>query len=153
MSVTSIRCGHVNVHHSGTSVATLVQRLVDEKGIFIYSIVEPYLGKKSTPVGFPKSTPVHYGAEHPRAALWTSLRQGFFPLADLSDRDVVAGIVETKQGKTCFVSAYFDVLDGEVIPEKLVKVVDYCAQRSIRLIMNADLNAHSPLWGCEDANP
>ena len=103
MSVTSIRCGHINVHHSGTSVATLIERLRDEQGIFIYSIVEPYLGKRSTPVGFPKSTPVHYGAEQPRAALWTSLKQGFFPLADLSDGDVVAGIVETKKGKTVVV--------------------------------------------------
>ena len=132
-------------------MATLVQRLMDEKEVFIYSINEPYLGKKKTPVGFPRNTVIHYGGERPRAAIWTT-PGALFPLTDLSDRDVMAGIFETPNGRTCFVSAYFDGQSGEVIPEKLTRIVDYCLRRTIKLIINADMNAHSTLWGCEDSD-
>ena len=50
------------------------------------------------------------------------------------------------------VSAYFDILDPRVCPKPLEKLLRATARNGIPVILMADANAHSTLWGCTDNN-
>ena len=57
-------------------------------------------------------------------------------------------------GKTeiYLVSMYWDITK-KAPPRKFTKLVEYCSDNSIPIIITMDANAHSPLWHSKDTNP
>ena len=177
-SVCSIAIGHINTQHSVLGIANLVRRVTmlfrntirgnnhpaadvnirnngNESNTlkiegFIYHILEPYLGREKKPLGIPKTTNLYYAGESPRAVIWSSFY--LYPLMNMSDRDVIAAILVLPTGPMCFAAVYMDILNNEVISPNVHKLVTYCQEQGIKLVINSDTNAHSPLWGCEETN-
>ena len=47
-------------------------------------------------------------------------------------------------------SVYMDILDDGVASPILKKLLSYCKNQGKQLLLCADTNAHSSLWGCND---
>jgi hypothetical protein len=78
---------------------------------------------------------------------------GWF-LPQFSSRDTAAVLVQLPgEGQAVFASVYM-ADDGETnIPsEEVERLVEYCARKTLPLVLGADANAHHVLWGSTDTN-
>jgi hypothetical protein len=49
-------------------------------------------------------------------------------------------------------SAYFDIELANTVPRELERLLRYCSRQGKRVLLLADTNAHSSMWGCDDTN-
>ena len=55
-------------------------------------------------------------------------------------------------GRTVYCAAVFLDINLTVRLQKFVQLLEFCDSKGIPLIVGADSNAHSVLWGCEETN-
>ena len=71
-------------------------------------------------------------------------------MPEITDGDVVSVMLHSKDNdinNLIVISAYFDITSNEVIPEKLIKAIEMASAGKNKVIVCADSNAHSRLWG------
>ena len=74
-------------------------------------------------------------------------------MQDYTDGDLVTCLWKLQGDKEIVVaSAYMDITLQEVASSTLEKLLDYCSQKNLELMLCADSNAHSSMWGCEETN-
>ena len=89
----------------------------------------------------------------PRAAIFGSRGLNLIPIPAFIERDISVAIWQTKRHnknhQIVIASIYFDggAKDDDIIPQKVQNLVKYCSNRKLDLMVLADANAHSPLWG------
>ncbi len=86
-----------------------------------------------------------------RAAIIVNNKIDFWPVESYSTPDLAVVALEARQGPMFVCSVYLDILRDPVM-EELERLVDFCEARRIALIIGADANAHSVLWGSNDTN-
>ena len=98
--------------------------------------------------------PRHYNSipsqkdNSPRAAIFTSPSIPIQEISNLSHRDLVVGLIKCRSKQTAIISAYVDI-KTKPITEQLQAAIDYCKSRGYSILLTADTNSHSKLWGNE----
>ena len=151
-------CFSLNSHKSEVVHTNLLERiheLVENK--FIYAIQEPYCPRNRIPIT--RGISAHYDkvCKAPRAAILYSSKLDMWDVPAFTGRDVTTCLLKTGDPmyeEIYFVSAYMDILFNakDFIPSELNKIIKYCKDNNKPLIINADSNCHSVLWGPE-TNP
>ena len=59
--------------------------------------------------------------------------------------------VYLEKQNTLIISAYLDIL-LDVWPDVLDDAILFALEKGYKIVIGADSNAHSELWGCEEAN-
>ena len=158
ISIKSLRCWQLNLQRSVSPSTDLNDLLVSAKH-FIALVQEPnfYEGEVR---GFSPTFNIYTGSTDraPRAAiiLPKHLNSAVLPLADFSDRDLMALMVNNEASPNCtqFVIASVYLHGKEAIPSlALERLTAYCNESSIPLILGGDVNAHHSHWGCKGINP
>ena len=87
----------------------------------------------------------------PRAAIRISRRLNSVELTEFCNQDRSSCLVKCRGFNLIVVSQYCDI-KKPAVPEGLVEIVERCRDKNTPLIIGADSNAHSTLWG-PDNNP
>ena len=125
----------------------------------IYLLQDPYY----TPAGRPgvRKPSNFHSVGTARAAIYVSSIQScaFVPMPQFTCHDIATGILEGGCLKQPVVVASVYLEDCRnsreakpVILPMMEELVNFCANKNMRLIMGLDSNAHSPLWGSVDTN-
>lgn len=150
----------LNMHHC-RDAASLFRRNLDNGHTGISLIQEPYvydgmircLGQCDQ-IHHPCRTDSKTRPQ--RACVVTRRDIHAIMLSDFSDRDIVAVEVDYKLNgapmKVICCSLYL-AFDLPVINETLVKLIAYCRQKGLDLLVGCDANAHHTVWGSSDTNP
>ena len=170
-----VLCGQMNLHkgltgaanlmlhlesamHKGSNVLGMNQgrrndRITAEIQSFLMFLQEPPTKDKRV-VGLSGSHPCHYdkSVDRPRTAIYASKDLQIWPVPAYMSRDVTTCIWLTGEREIYVVSAYFDIQLEQVIPPKLQELMRYCESRNKEVIVAADTNSHSTLWGCITQN-
>jgi len=114
-------------------------------------VQEPWVNFNSKWIsGFPAGTQI-FATEDPRACILATSDLFIHAMDDFTTRDMAVGRWST-QCEECpsvvIVSLYADITEN-AISNDLVKLMDYCVLNDLPVLMGADTNAHSSLWGCE----
>ena len=114
---------------------------------FIALISEPYCFRQKLS-GIPSTYNVLPCVRegHPRCAIFSSKSIEIHELAQLRTRDVVVGLTCLNRKKVAIISAYMDIKREPVIQE-LKRAVDYCKLKGYSILLAADSNSHSQIWG------
>ena len=98
--------------------------------------------------------PRHYNSipankdNSPRAAIFTSPSIPIQEVSNLSHRDLAVGLIKCGTKQTAIISAYMDI-KNKPITDQLQAALDYCKDRGYSVLLTADTNSHSKLWGNE----
>ena len=144
----NIKILQVNLNKSNSAMHELTISLRKEKD-FICMITEPSVIRHRLS-GIPK----HYNAlptqreNSPRAGIFTSQSIQIQEISNLGHRDLVVGLMRCGNKHTAIISAYMDIKSNPVT-EKLQNAIDYCKDKGYSLLLTADTNSHSKLWGNE----
>ena len=87
----------------------------------------------------------------PRAAIFTSPSTPIQEISNLSHRDLAVGLIKCGSKQTAVISAYMDI-KAKPITEQLQAAIDYCKSKRYSILLTADANSHSKLWGDETKN-
>ena len=94
------------------------------------------------------SIPIQKG-DSPRVAILTSSSIPIQEITHLSHRDLVVGLIKCGTKLTAItISAYMDIKD-KPITGQLQAAIDYCKSRGYSILLAADTNSHSKIWGNE----
>ena len=116
---------------------------------FICMVTEPSIIRHRLS-GIPK----HYNSiptikeNSPRTAIFTSPSIPIQEISHLSHRDLVVGLMNCGRKQTAIISAYMDI-KIKPITEPIQTAIDYCKNRGYSILLTADTNSHSKLWGNE----
>ena len=100
------------------------------------------------------SIPNHYNTipeqkgNNPRAAIFTSKTIQIHEISNLTHRDLAVGLIRCKGKQTAIISAYQDIKEKPVT-DRLQAAIDYCKSKGYSILLTADTNSHSRLWGNE----
>ena len=83
-----------------------------------------------------------------RAAIFTSPSIPIQEISNLSHRDLVVGLIKCGSKQTAIISAYMDI-KAKPITDQLQAALDYCKSRGYSVLLTADTNSHSKIWGNE----
>ena len=126
---------------------------------FVVGVQEPPTSTHSKIVGFERRHPLIYDrtAKRPRALLYHSAALNLWPVPEFTTEDMATGLWTREDApgsrKEVYVtSIYMDITNPGVWPDRLVKLLNECQNRGREIILMADANAHSSLWGCCDTN-
>ncbi len=139
-----------NLQHCRASAIELSRLIlkVQHTSTVICLIQEPYLVKGKLPYLNETKCKSFVPCRNARTAIICSQELNAWYAPSLSDRDTTTIILKDKaMGEIVISSMYFDILLG--MPEKLEKL----SKETKPLVICADTNAHSVLWGCEESNP
>ncbi len=92
-----------------------------------------------------------YSIGRSRAAIIINEGTEYWPVDTLSGADLAVISLNTESGIIYFCSAYLDILK-EPISNEMNKLVVFCYNEKIPLIIGMDSNAHSVLWGSSENN-
>ena len=98
--------------------------------------------------------PRHYNSipiqkeNSPRAAIFTSPSIPIQEISNLSHRDLAVGLIKCGSKQTAIISAYMDI-KAKPVTEQLQTTIDYCKSKGYSILLTADTNSHSKLWGNE----
>ena len=116
---------------------------------FIAMVTEPSVIRNRLS-GIPK----HYNSlptikdNKPRAAIFTSKSIPIQEISNLSHRDLVVGLIKCGTKQTAIISAYMDI-KNKPITDQLQAALDYCKNKGYGIMLTADTNSHSKIWGNE----
>ncbi len=143
----------LNLHKSKIATANLVEEAAKASN-FIHCLQEPHVYKGSLP-GYPSNANLYYSKEsHPRTAIFGSKNLNLWFAPEFSSGDITTFIWKTEFTEIpeiFVVSVYLDIQlnDSKIIPSELLHLVKKCRENRKPLIVCADTNAHSTLWGTE----
>ena len=157
-----VRVAQVNLQRKRTTTLNL-SRLLQEGKASIALVQEPYFHKgdfysgnllNPTFVAFNKSG-MRNPRIMPRACILANSAIDASLLSELTTRDICAIVVnltnENSVGKYVYCSAYLPH-DESAPTDDFKKVVSYCENKAIPLIVGSDANAHHIIWGSSDIN-
>jgi len=87
------------------------------------------------------------GNIRPRAAIFISNNLKFTELKEFSSADCAVAVGKIGGKMTVICSTYMDINNDRVIPGVLNKIEEYARTNSYGLLIAADTNAHSTLYG------
>ena len=127
-------------------VSRKIQLLNKKRTLFIFFIQEPMV-VHGRAVWQPTSCK-RFGVQiNPRTLIYTdSDRQAWF-VESLSNSDITVIQTCINKRSTLLVSVYLDITWIQVIPDALQKVVKYAEEKRLGIIIAADTNCHSSLYG------
>ena len=160
--------GQINLHRSVVSATSLNQFLgilptlegpskPKFRSGFIVALQEPPTSKHTKVMGFNKKHNLIYDrqADRPRAALFHSSNPNLWPVPEYTDADMATAIWSSPHshlGDIIVTSVYMDITDPRVWPPKLEPLLRRCRQLRREVLVLADANAHSTLWGQAPTN-
>ena len=120
---------------------------------FIIGIQEPPV-HRSRIHGFDRSHKLHYApVDQVRAALYTSSNLKSWPMPEFTNRDMATCTVKVGSPlKEIVVSSIYMDITKPVWPEAFRSLVNRVLSRNQKLLVLADTNSHSTLWGCPESN-
>jgi hypothetical protein len=149
-----------------------VNSVIKDLSTFVYLIQEPLLNKELHPAGLNPSHKKYYIRKPPprkpprpppgwvppkvirtRALIYAHFSMPLWPEARFSDPDCSVCRWESPDfGTIMLVSLYWDA-DLPELPKMFKKVVDYCIDNRIDILVGTDSNARAYLWGDVIQNP
>ena len=87
----------------------------------------------------------------PRAASWCNNYLCPWLVERFTDEDICV-IAFKMDSRTVYCAAVYLDIYLTVRLQKFVQLLEFCDSKRIPLIVGADSNAHSVLWGCEETN-
>ena len=120
---------------------------------FIISLQEPPT-KDGKILGLDKRNHIFSdrSTNRPRAAIYASKDLNLWLSTEYTSADIATCIWLTDEEEIYVCSVYMDITQDNVWPIQLEKLVTHCKRRNKKLLISADTNAHSALWGCDDTN-
>jgi hypothetical protein len=85
-----------------------------------------------------------------RAAIVAPRNLDLWYMDELSTTDLVVCTLKGKTKDIIIASLYCDITTN--IPQELHNLTQFCLQKNLEVIICADTNAHSTLWGCDSNN-
>src|SRR5210317_941206 len=137
----SLSCVQINLRHSRVATAELSRRKYN-----VVLIQEPYLYKNRVSLG---GRVYSCSTEKPRACILSDLN--VFQADNFTNGDMCTVVTKLDNHVVYLVSLYLDIT-LPTIPEMLKDIVRHCNSQGFPLIIGGDVNAHSPMWGCPEAN-
>ena len=125
--------------------ATSLAQSFQGKSLNIALISEPYIAF-GRPASLPVNTKAYSVTDSPRTAIIASRDLSLTLLPSLSNRDCTVTQLNMDGRKFLIASIYMDIL-RPVSQQFVHKVIDFATSRRLELIMAADTNAHSSIFG------
>jgi len=139
----------INLQHSRTATAELVRRFKGVQGVAL--VQEPWVkGNKVLGIGHLRQVCTSK-SEHVRAAIVTDKKLRVWPMDGLSTADLAVAVIQHGMGMIVVASFYWD-MNREVINNELLELINLCRTRKLPLLVGADTNAHSVMWGCDSTD-
>ena len=140
----TVKVQQLNLQHKET--ATIEVGSIPDS---IYLLQEPYYNTW----GYPgvRKTKNFFSKPNSRAAIYCSALTSFsfVPMNQFTDDDITVGTIEGNGlNHPIIIASIYLAGDKPAILPLLEELVDFCAARNLKLICGMDINAHSPLWGC-----
>jgi len=137
-----------NLQHNKLATATFDKMFNSNLDL----IQEPYLGRQGQPCLFVETKQCFYKQlTRPRAIVRTSLDMSSWMVSEFTDRDIATVGIRVDNRVVYFASVYLDI-NYSVGDNLFEALLTHCQGRSIPLVVGMDSNAHSTLWGSEEAN-
>jgi hypothetical protein len=144
----------INLQKSGLASGNLAKSMINWSKLPLFVLMqEPAVQKGGSISGLPKGTQVFAG-KTPRAAIAATRDLNAWAMDDFTTNDIAACLWLTGQEEVpeiIIMSIYFDI-NKEVISCDVTRLLDYAELKQLPVILGADSNAHSKLWGCEQNN-
>ena len=152
--------GQINCHKSdlpNLDLYTIVTSHVREKIPMIVGITEPHVGRRISYLPDRCLIYQRTGADNARAALLSTADLNVQPMAQFTGRDIATGFWNTGHNdmkNVVITSVYMDSNNSETIPWPALfrKLVVYCYNKGLELIVMSDTNAHATIWGETETN-
>lgn len=147
-----IKILQANLQHAAAASAVLVKTIFREK-INVSLIQEPYIGGDGRVQGLGHFNGSLFAASpsvKPRCCILTAgLAAKLLP--DFLTRDLVACQITINGLDSILASAYFP--HNEESPTiDFVRLVKYCGDKSLQLLVGCDANSHNEIWGSSNTN-
>ena len=140
-----------NLQHSRTATDTLLSSVAQAKFSPILLVQEPYIHKGRPVMSIPNYN-VHFYGVKSRTLVAVPRHLKAWSLGSLSDGDVTTILLENNENERILVvSAYFDITK-DVVSKKIDEITMFSSRHKVPLLMGADTNCHSSLWGCDENN-
>ena len=145
----NLKVVQLNCHNAVQANIELGILLTKYNGV-IALLQEPYVNSRKIISNLPKGYDTFPGnkTDHKRTAIIASKHLCLTEINELCTKTLTAvgGIIENK--KLIFASIYMHY-DKQVISDELKSLTSYCRTHNFQLILGADSNSHSNLWGPE----
>ena len=138
----------LNCHKSSAPVAKLSKNL-GNYGIALIQEPNYFKGKLG---GSEEHNTIFAGPKRPRAAILYGRGVNIWKDTRFCGSDLATAILSRENKPDLYLaSLYLDIKNSghEVIPSMFANLVDHCLTKGLCLIVGADTNAHSVLWGLE----
>ena len=142
-----LKCYQLNLHKSFKANSNMA--LLADPGPSIYLLQEPNFNKKHKLTGIPHQIKTFTGGNCPRTAIAVTPELEAWAMPEYSNRDITT-ITIKGQDNIIFCSLYCDINENITSNTELVALELFCRTNpNVKLIIGADTNAHSELWGLE----
>jgi len=136
----------INLHRAKAPSYQLIQYM-KQISSDIGLLTEPWLNNNLDISGLDGLKLVYFkGDMRIRAAIAYNNNVNLWPMPEFCDNDVAAAMIKYENEEIVICSAYMDITINE-IPQTLINLTKYCNRTNKKLIIGADTNSHSMLWG------
>ena len=144
----SLRCVQINLQKSKVaSVELCIPNWGD-----VALVQEPYVyGSRLRFLDTVKGT-VLAAKGKPRAAIYVRRDLETWLVEELSTEDLCVCTMKIEGRIWYLASLYLDINHSISGNDDVNRLLEWCDNYSISLLIGADSNAHSPLWGCSNSN-
>ena len=132
-----------------TDVYNYVVELSKKEGPVLAALQEMNVSNNALISPLPDGKLIYNRTPDARAALYFTNGINIVPHPAFMDNDLAVGLWKTKDTikQVMVASLYCDREYKKVVTPNLKKLVNYCTQSSTELIVFADANSHSSVWG------
>ncbi len=145
-----LRCVQINLQKA--RVASVELRVPDLGDVAL--IQEPYV-LKGTPRYLDTAVGNIYAFKgKARTAIYVRKELDVWLVEEFTSEDLCVCTIKVEGQLWYFASLYLDITESivSVCDSRLNKLLEWCENHKIPLLIAADCNAHSVLWGCENSN-
>ena len=140
-------CYQINLGKGELATANVSQCLAESDGSLLGFFQEPYTTRSGR---IPSLGGLQvFSANVPRAAIVATPDMQLWPMPGYTSADVVAVTWITGQAlcpEIILISVYADI-NKDAVPPELKHIMNHCNARCVPMLICADSNAHSVLWG------
>ena len=138
----------IQVNQKKAFAATVeLNNLVKKKQEYVCLITEPYTYKGKVCATPPGGCVLTAGVDS-RAGIIASKPLNLIKIDHLTNKDCTVALLKLNGKRILIASVYLDI-KKEVVPSWLEEVTKYAESKKYSLIIGADTNAHSTLYGLE----
>ena len=148
INIPILQCNLNKAHGAQVELLNKINKLKS----YIALITEPYCYKYKLSIPPKKSLIIpNKKTGQPRAAIFCSNNLLMTELTSLNHRDMAVGLIKLDNKDIMIISLYCDIKE-DAVPEFLKTALDYGEKRGYSILMGANTNAHSKMWGHETNN-